>query len=111
MKSTFNYGKFDMYSKRIGFFYDNSEKVGSFLGLLLTLIYICASIILFIYQIIKTIQRSELKVYDTTIYAQEMPVIVADINQLYFAFALEDPKSSNRFIDESIYTAKVAFVE
>ena len=100
-----------MYSKRIGFFYNNSEKVGSYLGLLLTLIYICASIILFIYQIIKTMQRSELKVYDTTIYAQEMPEIVADINQLYFAFGLEDPKSSNRFIDESIYIAKVAFVE
>ena len=111
MKSKFNFGKFDMYSKRIGFFYNNNEKIGSYLGLLLTLIYICASIILFIYQIIRTIQRSELRVYDTTIYAQEMPQIVADINQLYFAFALEDPKSSNRFIDESIYTAKVAFVE
>ena len=105
------FGNFDMYSRRIGFFYKNHEKIGSYFGLFLTLIYIFASIILFIYQIINTIKRQELKVYDTTIYAQEMPSIEANIDQLYFAFALEDPLTSNRFIDESIYIAKIAFIE
>ena len=105
------FGSFDMYSRRIGFFYNNHEKIGSHLGLFLTLIYIFASIILFIYQIINTIKRTELRVYDTTIYAQEMPSIEANIDQLYFAFALEDPLTSNRFIDERIYIPKVAFVE
>ena len=103
--------KFDMYSKSIGFFFDKQEKIGSYLGLLLTVIYIFASIILFIYQIIRTVQRTELKVFDTTIYAQEMPVFVANIEQLYFAFALEDPLTSNRFIDERIYIPKVAFID
>ena len=111
MAININLGKFDMYSKSIGFFYNNYEKIGSYLGLLLTLIYFFASIILFIYQIIRTIQRSEMKVYDTTIYAQEMPTIEANIDQLYFAFALEDPITNNRFIDEGIYTSKVAFID
>ena len=103
--------KFDMYSKYIGFFYNKQEKMGSYLGLLLTVGYVFASIILFIYQIIRTVQRSELKVFDTTIYAQKMPVIEANIDQLYFAFALEDPLTSNRFMDERIYIPKVAFID
>ena len=111
MESKYYFGKFDMYSKRIGFYFNTHEKIGSYLGLLLTFVYIFASIILFIYQIIITIPRKELRVYDTNIYAQEMPVIDADINQLYFAFALEDPLTSNRFIDEGIYIAKVAFID
>ena len=103
--------KFDMYSKYIGFFFNKQEKMGSYLGLLLTVGYVFASIILFIYQIIRTVQRSELKVFDTTIYAQKMPVIEANIDQLYFAFALEDPLTSNRFMDERIYIPKVAFID
>ena len=111
MESKISLGKYDMYSKRIGFFFNKHEKIGSYFGLLLTLTYICASIILFIFQIIGALKRNELKVYDTTIYAQEIPMIEVDINQLYFAFALEDPLTTNRFIDEGIYTAKVAFIE
>ena len=105
------FSKFDMHSKGIGFFYKNQQKIGSYLGLFLTLVYIIASLVLFIYQLLKTIQRNELKVYDTTIYAQEMPIIDANKEQLYFAFALEDPLTSNRFIDEGIYIPKVAFIE
>ena len=86
-------------------------KIGSPFGLFLTIIYVGASIVLFIMQIIRAIDRNELRVYDKTIYAQEMPIIDVDINQLYFAFALEDPQTSNRFIDESIYYAKVAFID
>ena len=111
MDSKYYLERFDMYSKRIGFYFNTHEKIGSYLGIILTLIYICASIILLIYQIIITIQRNELKVYDTNIYAQKMPIIDADINQLYFAFALEDPSTSNRFIDEGIYIPKVAFID
>ena len=111
MNSTLSFTNFDIYSKKIGFFYKNNEKIGSYFGLFLTLLYIFISIILFIYQVIRAFQRSELKVYDTTIYSQEMPSIDVDINKLYFAFALEHPKTTSRFIDESIYTAQVAFID
>ena len=40
-----------------------------------------------------------------------MPSIDVDLNKLYFAFALEHPKTTSRFIDESIYTAQVAFID
>ena len=111
MKTNINYLHFDMYSKKIGFYYNNHEKISSFFGIFLTILYIFASLILFIYKIILAIQRKELKVYDTNIYSKEMPIIDVDINQLYFAFGLEYPNSANRYIDESIYTVDITFLD
>ena len=111
MKSYFNFGTFDIYSKKICFFYNNQEKISSYFGLFLTLVYIFASLILFIMEIVKAIQKKELKVYDTTIYSKEMPIIDADINQLYFAFGLEYPNTATRYIDEGIYTARITFFD
>ena len=111
MNKTIDHLDFDMYSKRTSFFFQKKEKIGSYFGLFLTIVYIIASIALFVYQIILAIQRRELKVYDTTIYAQEMPSITVDANQLYFAFGLEDPQTSNRFIDNSIYVPKIVFID
>ena len=111
MELIVNYSNFDMYSKKLGFYFKNQEKVGSYFGFFLSLVYVVVSLILFFSQLIKVIKREELNVYDSTIYAQEMPSINVDVNQLYFAFGLEDPLTSNRFIDEGIYIPKVAFVE
>jgi len=111
MNSNIFFTKFDIYSKKIGFYYKNKEKIGSYFGFFLTLLYIFISIILFIWEIIRVFQRAELKVYDTTIYSQKMPTIDVNLNKLYFAFALEHPKTTSRFIDESIYTAQVAFID
>ena len=102
---------FDIYSKRTSFFFNNQEKISSYFGFFLTLVYILASISLFIYQIVIAIRREELNVYDSTIYAQEMPSMTVDSDQLYFAFGLEDPKTSNRFIDDSIYIPKIVFID
>ena len=111
MELFINYSNFDLYSKKLGFYYKNQEKVGSYFGLFLSFLYIVVSLVLLIAQIVKVIKRDELNVFDSTIYAQEMPTINVGIDQLYFAFGLEDPLTSNRFIDEGIYIAKVAFVE
>ena len=75
MDVKFRFIDFDIYSKKIGFFYKNKEKIGSFLGFFLTLSYIIVSLVLFIIQLIKTFKRKDIKVYDTTIYSQEMPII------------------------------------
>ena len=111
MKQKLNYLYFGMYSKRTSFFFNNQEKIGSYFGLFLTLVYIFASLGLFFYQIIIASQRKELKVYDTTIYGQKMPSITINSNQLYFAFGLEDPNTSNKFIDNSIYVPKITFID
>ena len=111
MKRKLDISNFDIYSKKISFFYNNNEKISSYYGFFLTFIYIFASLILFLLQLIIAIQRKEVKVYDSTIYSKEMPIIDVDINQLYFAFGLEYPNTASRYIDESIYTAKITFFD
>ena len=110
MKSNINFANLDLYSKNIGFYFNNQEKIGSYFGAILTIIYILASLLLFFYQIIIALKRKELRVYDTTIYSQEIPVIDVNINDFYFAFGLEDPITTNRFIDESIYTVQISLI-
>ena len=102
---------FDIFSRRISFFYNNQEKLGSYFGLFLTALYIIISLVLFIYNLFSTLQRKNLKVYDSSFYAQEMPQIELDKNLFYFAFGLEDPKTSSRFIDETIYYPEVLFID
>ena len=106
-----NYLKFDIYAKRVGFFFNKQEKIGSYFGLLLTLLYALISIILFIYNLISVFKRDEIKVYDSTLYSQEMPIIELDKNSFYFAFGMENPNTSNRFVDETIYRAEVLFID
>ena len=102
---------YDIYSKRIGFYFNNKEKIGSYFGFILTVIYILILFILFFVLLIRTIQRKEIVVYDSTIFSQEIPIIEVDPSLIYFAFGLEDPMTSNRFIDETIYFAKIVFFD
>ena len=106
----FNIFDLDIYSKRISFFYKQSDKIGTCLGLILTFLYIIITLILFSFYLSKTIKRVEVKSQESTIYSQGLPSI--DINRkiFYFAFALENSATSNRFIDEGIYYPKVYFI-
>ena len=111
MNDKFSFIYYDIYSKRIGFFYNNHEKIGSYFGLFLTALYIIVTLILFLFLLIKTIQRQEMKVYDSTIYSKEMPIIDVNSSLIYFAFGLEDPTTANRFVDETIYNVKIAYFD
>ena len=111
MSTKINLLGLDIYSRRIGFFYNNRERISSYCGLFLTFIYVVASIILFIYYMILTTQRIEIRVYDSSLISQEMPVIDLNKNYFYFAFGLENPKTLNRFVDESIYIPEVVYID
>ena len=101
---------FDIYSKRISFFYDKRDKIGTFFGLILTFLYIIATLILFVFYLSRTIKRSDLKSQESTIYSQGLPSIDINRKLFYFAFGLEHPVTLNRFIDERIYFPKVYFI-
>ena len=102
---------FDIYSKRIGFYFYNKEKIGSYFGLFLTILYIMILFVIFFIYLIKTVRREEIKVYDSNVYSQKIPIYEVNPNSIYFAFGLEDPITSNRFIDETIYYAKIIFFD
>ena len=101
---------FDIYSKRISFFFNQKDKIGTVFGLCLTFLYILITSILFIIYLIKTIKRTDAKSNEMTLYSQGLPSINIRPELLYFAFALENPITLNRYIDESIYNPKVYFI-
>ena len=110
-KEKFNFLDFDIYSRRISFFYKNKEKIGSTFGFILTILYAIISIILFLIYFIKTIKREEVSASNSTIYPSDIPSINVNENLFYFAFGLEIPKKLIRYVDETIYYPKVSYIE
>ena len=102
---------FDIYSKRISFFFNKRDKIGTFFGLILTFLYLLITLILFLFYLIRTIKRIEVKTHESTIYSQGLPSIDINPHLLYFAFGLENPHLLTRFIDEQIYYPKVFFIK
>ena len=110
-KESISFFDFDIYSRRISFFYKNKEKIGSSLGMFLTVLYALISLSLFLFYFIRTIRKDEVTASDSTIYPNTIPSIDINKNIFYLAFGLEDPKKYNRFIDEKIYYPEVLFVQ
>ena len=110
-KDKINYLDFDIYSRRISFFYKNKEKFGSSFGFVLTVMYIVLSIIIFLIYFIRTLKRVEVTASDSTIYPTDIPSIDINNNLFYIAFGLEDPVKLTRIINETIYYPEVIFVE
>ena len=103
---------FDFFSKRISFFFNEKEKIATFFGLILSLLYILFALALFVAHIYYTIKRVNVKVYDSMTYSKDnIPYININPNLIGFAFGLEDPLTNNRFIDKSIYYPKIYFYD
>ncbi len=66
MKSKNNYYFFDIYSQRASFYYNNHERIGTYFGLFLTIIYVLSSLIIFIIYLIRVMQRLDITIYGTT---------------------------------------------
>ena len=110
-KEKFNYLDFDIYSKRISFFYKNKEKLGSTFGFILTVLYAIISMILFFLYFFQTIMREEVSVSNSIIYPSEISSVNINNDIFYLAFGLEHPTKLTRFIDEGIYYPEVLFIE
>lgn len=110
-KLNLNYLDFDIYSKKISLFYYNKEKIGSLFGFILTVIYICVSLSLFVFYTISTIKKRDINVHDSYLYQKEAPSMNLNPNSFYFAFGVENNLADfARFIDETIYYPKVYFI-
>ena len=100
---------FDKFSNRIGFYFNEKEKIGTCFGFILTLLYISFSLILFLIFIIIIINHRNLILNNSTLYSKDIPSIDINENLINFAFGLENPKTNKRFIDETIYSPKIIF--
>ena len=110
-KEKINFLDFDIFSRRISFYYRNKEKFGSLFGFILTMLYIVISLIIFLIYLVKTLKREEVTSSDSSIYTNEIPSININKELFYFSFGLDDPTKYESFIDESIYYPEVFYIE
>ena len=110
VKPLCNFLDFDIFAKRLGLYYNGKERIGSYFGLSLTLIYIILSFVIFTYYTISIIKKEDLQVHDSTEYSKGPPYIdLNNSNLLYFAFGVENANNASRFVDETIYRARAVY--
>lgn len=102
---------FDIYSKPIGFFYRDKERIGTVFGFILTILYLIICLSLFVFYTLTTINKSDMKVHDSFLYQKEAPEMKINSSYFYFAFGAENYLTGyTRFIDETIYYPRVEYV-
>ena len=105
-----NFLKYDIFSKKITFFFQKEDKISTYAGLMYTFLYIGIILALFIYNVNDIFQRTDMRAYDSSEYRENIPFIYINNNNLYFAFGIESKDTSYRFVDTSIYYPKVYFI-
>ena len=102
---------FDIYSNKIGLFYNNKEHLSSYFGLTLTFLYCSILIVLFGYYAIEIINKKQLKIYNSDKYPEDIYSINLNNDLFYFAFGVENPKTGSVFMDETVYYPLAVYTE
>ena len=110
-KEKLNFLDFDIYSRRISFYYKGKEKFGTTFGFILTITYIVLSLIIFLIHFVKTIKREEVTASILSVYPTEIPSININNDLFYISFGLEQSNKLSKFIDETIYYPEVLYIE
>lgn len=104
-----HFSSFDKYSNRISFFFNDREKIGTFFGLVLTVLYILFSLAIFCLYLVFNTNRENIIVSNSTKISKSLQKV--DLNLISFAFGLTDSMGSINYIDETIYYPKIYFYE
>ena len=99
----------DMFGKDPELYYKGNQKKTSWVGRIFSISFIIIYFIFFIYKLIRMLKKTDVSFYDTFTYAPEPPALKITKENFFAGFALEDPKTYDVFIDESIYIPKAYF--
>ena len=94
----------DLFGKPPELYFKGKPKKVSFIGTFLTLLYFVLYVVIFVYKLIKMINKDEVTFYETYAYS-DIPSIHITNEIFYGGFALGDPP----FIDETIYYPEVKY--
>jgi hypothetical protein len=98
-----------MFGKEPELYFKGKSKKTSWIGRILTLLFIFLYIAIIIYKVVRMIRKNDVTFFDTIIYEDKPPSIQLSNEIFYGGFALEDPNSYDPFIDEGIYFPKAFF--
>ena len=110
MKSFYKFLKeIDMFGKEPELYYKGQTKRTSLFGTILTILFVVLYCAFFTYKFSKLVRKNDITFYDTFTYEAEPPALKITNENFFVGFALEDPKTYDTFIDESIYIPKAYF--
>ena len=99
----------DMFGKEPELYYKTRPKKTSWIGRILSFVFVLVYFAFFLYKFIRMLKKIDVTFYDTFSYSSTPPSVKITHNNFYIAFALEDPKTYNPFIDEGVYYPKAFF--
>ena len=99
----------DLYSRKLELYYNGKPEKASRIGAIFTLIYISIFITIVLYKVLKMLEKQNGTFYVTYEYEKEPPSIKLSNENFYGGFALENPKTYDEFIDETIYYPKAYY--
>ena len=103
--------KFDKFGKEVNLYYEGNEKRTSWIGFILSIIYVFLYFLFFLYKLVRMFNKVDVSVYDTFPYFEKPPSINLTNNNFYVGFGLEHPETYDYIIDTTIYYAKAFFRE
>lgn len=103
------FSNFDKYSNRISFFFNDKEKVGTYFGSFLTILYILFSIIIFFIYLFLNYNSDNIEVFQYTKDSKNSQNI--NLNLISFIFGLSDYLGGEIIADETIFYPKIYFYE
>ena len=99
----------DLFGKEARLYYEKEDKKSTNYGICFSILYILIYATIFIYKLYRMIKRKDVLFYETFAYIEEPPSIKLTQDNFYGGFGLEDPKTYDPFIDETIYIPKAYF--
>ena len=99
----------DIFGKQISLFFNGNDTVDSKFGKTMSFVYLFIYATAFLMFTFSVFLKKVRTYYDSEIVLEEPPKINLNHDLLYFGFSLQDAKTYNSYIDESIYYPKAYY--
>ena len=102
-------GQYDAFGKEPELYFKGKPKRASGFGFTLTILYVSMFIGIFLYKLIRMINRTDVKFYDSCTFLGVIPSLKLNNEDFYGGLALGIPDTLEPFVDETIYYPKAYF--
>ena len=99
----------DLFGKEPELYYKGNSTKTSWIGRILTLLYIAIYIAFFAYKIVRMVKRVDVTFYENNVFTGEIPSATLNTEIFYGGIGLKNPYTDENYINESIYQLRAVF--
>ena len=99
----------DLFGKEPNLYYKGNQKKSSWLGFVLTILYIIIYVAFFIYKLVRMVNKVDVTFYETYAFTGEIPSAV--LNKEIFAggIGLVNPMTGENYINDRVYRVEAVY--